>query len=303
MMKIITFLLLCTSYILIAQQLKSTDPMWKIVEKSNSMYADALISHNVQLITGLYSEDAVLMPEHSRLCPGKNAIKEYYTLWLDSVTVTSYKRTISELQDLGGQFLELGSFTETFKRKGNAPYTYTGKYMALWKKSKIEPGALKVAELWGSNTTFERSVLPEIVTATPDYNYNIDKKMEKEVQLRNTIISTLVRERKGAEHALLFLPDAVYMTYYTPPLMGKEPITAYFTEHEKPGEVIIDKIDLRNGNVYGLSSNNIVVEHGFYNVDYRAGQYSGTVSGKSINIWKRDKNGTLMLYRQAVNHD
>ena len=130
-----------------------------------------------------------------------------------------------------------------------------------------------------------------------------DARVAEEIRGRNAIIGKLVTERKGGEHADLFLPDAIYMTYYTPMLVGIDNIRRYFIEHERPGEVAIDSLALSTGNIYPMDGGDLQLEQGFYVVDWRAGGDSGTVRGKSLNLWKRNQDGTLMLYRQAVNHD
>ena len=67
--------------------------------------------------------------------------------------------------------------------------------------------------------------------------------------------------------------------------------------------MIIESLMLSTGNITPMDDGKLQLEQGFYRVGWRAGSDSGTVAGKSLNLWKRDQDGTLMLYRQAVNHD
>jgi ketosteroid isomerase-like protein len=192
---------------------------------------------------------------------------------------------------------------QTYTKNGAQPYDYSGKYMVLWATGGDKPRI--VSELWGANAPFDDAALPAVEdgASATDRTFRNDAKIAEEIRGRNAIIGKLVSERKGNEHADLFLPDAIYMTYYTPMLVGIDDIRRYFIEHERPGEVAIDSLSLITGNIYPIDGGNLQLEQGFYVVDWRAGNDSGTVRGKSLNLWKRNQDGTLMLYRQAVNHD
>ncbi len=252
-----------------------------------------------------YRDGALLFPEHSMLRKSTAAIQDYYSQWLTEAKVNSYSKTILEIQDFNGYALEIGTFAENFTKKDAHPYAYTGKYLVVWRTGSRNGSELYIAsEIWGANAAFDDSSLPQIndkgLTITKEVPF--DKALEKEVRQRNALIKQLVTDRKGEEHSLLFLPDAMYMTYYTPILSGIEAIRPYFIEHEKPGDVVINSVNLDTYNVFETPGD-IIIEYGFYTVGYSYKSDKGTVSGKSINIWKRNKSGQLMLYRQAVNHD
>ncbi|MCW4467888.1 hypothetical protein OGH69_02835 [Flavobacterium sp. MFBS3-15] len=297
-------LLLCAMQASAQTALQPSDRIWKTIELANNEMSKKIVAGDPASVSRSYTENAVIMPEHSEVRHGKSEIEEYYRLCLDSIDVTAYQKNIGELSNLGGELLEVGNFTQTFTRIGKARYVYEGKYLTLWKQDKKNNTVTKTAEIWGANASFDRAALPEIgKLSTIEYDFLSNTAFENELAERNGFIKKCVIERKGGEHATIFLPDAMYLTYYTPSLKGIAAITAYFTEHEKPGNVVIDNLDLRSGDIYGLNNGNIVIEHGYYTVDFTAGDYKGRVTGKSINIWKRDKKGILMLYRQMVNHD
>lgn len=288
-----------------AQSLKPSDPLWKQIEAKNKNFSEAFVAGNVTEIMKNYRDGTLLFPEHSMLRKSAAAIQDFYSQWLAQAKVDSFSKTILEIRDFNGYALEVGTFIETFTKKDAKPYTYNGKYMVVWRISgKNESGLYIASELWGANTAFNDADLPQIndegIAITKEIPF--DKALEKEVRQRNALIKQLVTDRKGEEHSHLFLPNAMYMTYYTPILSGIEAIRPYFIEHEKPGDVVINSVNLDTYNVFETTGK-IIIEYGFYKVDYTYKSDKGTVSGKSINIWKRDKNGQLMLYRQAVNHD
>ncbi|AWH86171.1 hypothetical protein HYN59_14105 [Flavobacterium album] len=284
--------------------IKPTDALWKAIQDKNQKHAKAFVSGDIPALMETYWNWGVVMPEHSATRYYPDAIKDYYKQWLSLAKMNNFTKTTYEVIDYDGYALETGTFTQNYTLKGGKPYNYTGKYMVLWRtSSKLFDSPWIAAEIWGSNTPFDDAVLPQITdegaVVLRDRLTNSD--IEKEVKGRNAIIAKLVKERKGGEHANMFLPDAIYMTYYTPMLVGIDKIRPYFTEHEKPGDVTIDSLLLDASLV--METKDGAIEFGFYSVGYTASGRSGMVNGKSINVWKRDKNGALMMFRQMVNHD
>jgi ketosteroid isomerase-like protein len=302
--KTLQLMLLLLSVTALSQSiLKPTDPLWKAITEKNDKQARAFLAGDTGKMKELYWDWAVMMPEHSVTRYYPQAIADYYKQWFSLAKMNTCSKTTLEVIDYNGFALETGAFTQSFTLNGGKPYTYTGKYMVLWRiSSKLFDSPWIAAEIWGANAPFDDAELPQI----KDTELTIERRLtgtelEKEVKSRNNIIAKLVKERKGAEHADLFLPDAAYMTYYTPILNGSEKIKAYFTAHEKPGDVTINTLLLDASLV--METKDGAIEFGFYSVGFTSGSYTGMVNGKSINVWKRNKDGVLMLYRQMVNHD
>jgi ketosteroid isomerase-like protein len=278
-------------------------PLRERLQTSNRAFSEAFAAEDLAAVKSHYANDAVLMPEHSNVRFGKEAIEDFYRQWFDGARIGALRKIPYETLEFEDYAVETGAFVQTYTKDGAQPYEYSGKYMVLWAVDGDEPRI--VSELWGANAPFDDAALPVVEDGAPttDRVFRNDAKIAEEIRGRNAIIGKLVTERKGSEHADLFLPDAIYMTYYTPMLVGIDDIRRYFVEHERPGEVAIESLALSTGNIYPLDGGNLQLEQGFYVVDWRAGNNSGTVRGKSLNLWKRNHEGTLMLYRQAVNHD
>ncbi|WET03108.1 hypothetical protein [Flavobacterium sp. YJ01] len=302
-MRKFSLLFLLTTAIAFAQENKINNNIRKWLEDYNSSFASALIKNDKDILLKSYTDQSVLMPEHSRERAGKKIIKDFYEQWLSQAKVTSFEKTILEIQDFDDYVLEIGNFTEKLQLKDLKPYTYSGKYMVLWTKETKDKIMTIVAEIWGANSYFDDRFIPEVddklVPQTKAYVSS--DKLIKEVIQRNSSIKNLVQNRLGAEHAKMFMPDAMYLTYYTPILSGEKEITAYFLEHEKPGTLKIDQISIQTSGV--IVAKKAIVEFGFYNVDWSDGDKTGNVKGKSINVWKRNSSGELMIFRQMVNHD
>ncbi|MBB4802746.1 ketosteroid isomerase-like protein [Flavobacterium nitrogenifigens] len=286
-----------------AQENKIDLDIQKQIEDYNSAFATAFVENNKDFILKRYNDQSVLMPEHNRERVGKNLIADFYEQWLNQAKVTSYQKKIVELQDFDNYVLEIGNFDENLHIKDLKSYTYSGKYMVLWKKEDKNKITTIAAEIWGANSYFDDRFIPDVddkmVPQTKAYTSS--DKLISEVIERNSSIKNLVKNRQGAEHAKMFMPDAMYLTYYSPILSGEKEITAYFTEHEKPGTLSIDKISIQTSGV--IVTNKAIIEFGFYSVDWSNGDKSANVKGKSINVWKRNNSGELMIFRQMVNHD
>ena len=286
-----------------AWSVESTTSLRQRLEIRNRQFSEAFAGEDLAAVVGYYADGAMLMPEHSTARHGKESIESYYRQWFAGAATGGLRKTIHEVLDYGNYAVETGNFVQTFTKGGSQPYDYAGKYMVVWAIDGDQ--ARIVSELWGANAPFDGAALPGIEDGAPvaDRVFTNDAKVAEEIGGRNALIDRLVTERKGDEHAGLFLPDAIYMTYYTPMLVGIDNIRSYFIEHERPGGVSIDSLELSTANIYPMDDGDVQLEQGFYKVAWRAGSDSGTVAGKSLNLWKRNQEGTLMLYRQAVNHD
>ena len=206
-------------------------PLRERLENHNREFSEAFVDEDLAAIMDNYADSAMLMPEHSTARYGKDSIENYYRQWFAGAAMGGSRKTIHEALDYGDYAVETGNFVHTFTKRGSQPYDYAGKYMVVW---AVDGDRVRiVSELWGANAPFGDAVLPEIEDAVPvaDRVFSNDAKLAQEIGGRNALIGRLVTERKGAEHADLFLPDAIYMTYYTPMLVGIENIRPYFIEH------------------------------------------------------------------------
>ena len=287
----------------LGQNSEPTDKLKTRLQSINIELADAFLKKNIEVISKYYNREAVCMPEYHRTLTGKNDILQYFQQWFKATVSNNYKRTIYEVQLLNGYLLETGTFKNDFTKTDSDLFVYEGKYVRIWKVEEKETLTI-LSEIWGASDYLDRTKLPSLGNGKRDgiTEYDADKRIIEEVKERNRIITELVKNRRGEEHATFFTKDAVYMPYYLPMLIGLDNIKSYFIEHEKPGDINIDSLQINASNIIDMG--NFVLEHGYYGVRWRSNDNNtGIVTGKSINLWKRDDKGTLMLYRQMVNHD
>jgi len=286
-------------------QLKSSDELKEKLKKVNSQIADSFLRKDFSAITNLYDDnEPACMPEYHKALYTKEDIKSYYQQWLSKFTINSYKRDIYEIQQIGNYAVEIGTFNIHSTNQNGAVLVYDGKYLNVWKVEKNGKLILE-SEIWGANKAIDGSNFASIKTKESEMpKPKINKTLETEVGKRNERIAELVSKREGEKHAVeFFTKDAIYLTYDAPMFVGIENIKPYFEEHEKPNGVSIDSISIKAGKMIPI--NNFVIEYGYYYVDVSWDNKKGRaiVTGKSTNVWKRDENGVLMLFRQMVNHN
>lgn len=300
---IMIFLLVFTN--LQGQTIKNTDQLKEKLKKVNNQIVVSFLHSDSRIIVNLYDDAApVCMPEYHRALYTKANIKSYYEQWLSNFKVNTCKRDIYEVQVIDNYVVEIGTFSINATNNKNTALVYDGKYLNVWRIGK--GGKLNlISEIWGADKAIQGSNFSAIQTKESEIpKAEINKTLETEVSRRNQRIAELVTNREGEKHAVeFFTKDAIYLTYDTPMFIGIENIKPYFVEHEKPNGVSIDSISIKASRMIAIK--NFVIEYGYYYVDVSWDNKKGRaiVKGKSTNLWKRDENGTLMLYRQMVNHD
>lgn len=279
------------------------DSLQKQVEKLNLQFAGAFEKGDVPAMTRYYAKDAVSMPEHHQALYKPGAIAGYYKRWLAATTNNRYQRTIYSIKLAEGYLLEAGTFIHDFTQTGQQPFRYVGKYMHVWRIGKKQELTL-VSEIWGAASGFDRASLPLSAEAGPLVQLSPVKPAYKHladsVNNCNAKVAQLVKERNGPAFSAYYTDDAIYMPYYMPMVIGKDSIHQYYVAHEDPA-VAIDSVKINMSRI--LPAGDYVLVNGFYHVDWRAGEHSGRVTGKSINVWKREQGGKLRLFWQMTNHD
>lgn len=285
----------------VAQTTTGTAAFRKQLETINRQMMLDLQHKNTTGLLRYYADSAVCMPEYHTTLYNKPAVESYYRTWLNNTSIQDYQRTIYEVHLISNYLIETGTFTSHFTNTGKASVAYDGKYIVLWKIGKNNT-LTRLSEIWGSNQYIDRAQLDFSqkgnIIQTP--NPRIKTVLSDELDKRNAIICQFVATRDGVKLASMYTSDAVYMPYYSPMLAGIDKIKAYYIEHENPG-VSIDSISINASKI--ITADSLLLVNAYYIVKWRAGNDQGTVTGKSVNVWKRTSSGELMLYRQMTNHD
>lgn len=278
------------------------DSLQEQIETLNRQFATALEKGDVPAMMRYYATDAVSMPEHHPTLFNRAAITQYYQQWQKATSSNRYQRTIYAIKAADGYLLETGTYTHDFTQPGKQPFRYSGKYVHIWRIGKKQKLTL-VSEIWGAAAGFEHAALPQLPPPTPLQIAPIkpaDSPLARIINNNNAAIAQLVKDRNGAAFSEYYTDDAIYMPYYMPMVIGKDSIHQYYVVHEDPN-VGIDTVQIKISRI--LPAGDYVLVNGYYRVNWRAGGNSGLVTGKSINIWRKEPDGKFRLYWQMTNHD
>ncbi|GAA3783432.1 hypothetical protein [Flavobacterium ginsengiterrae] len=301
----VTILVLFLAFLDLQSQVENINEVKEKLTVINNQISESFLHNDSNIIMKYYDEkEPVCMPEYHNALYTKQDIKSYYEQWLSNFKINDYKRSIYEVQLIENYVVEIGTFNVNAVGKSDVSLAYEGKYMNVWKALKNKKLVL-VSEIWGADKAIDGSQFLVIKTNSIKIpKSKINQSIEEEIYKRNERIAELVKNREGEKHAAeFFTKDAIYLTYDTPMLIGMDNIKPYFVEHEKPNGVSIDSLSIKASRIIPLK--NYSIEYGYYFVDVSWDNKKGkaSVSGKSVNLWKRDENGILMLYRQMVNHN
>jgi ketosteroid isomerase-like protein len=267
----------------------------------NGQIAAAWLHHDTAALLRIYADEAVSMPEYHLTLFGKKAIAQYLQEWMDSATVNSYSRKTYDITKTGDYLVETGTFSNKFSLRKKA-VDYEGKYLDIW-QIRPDGGLQLISEITGSTKNIDRSDLPLSTLQIPDTTLlpkpNADQ-TNKAIQSLDDEVAELVVQRRGKDFAKYYATDAIYMPYYMPMQIGKASIDAYYIEHEDPNTKI-DAVHI--GSVRIIDVSDYVLVDGYYKVDWNGGSVHGSVTGKNINVWRRDHSGHLLLFRQMTVHD
>jgi ketosteroid isomerase-like protein len=269
------------------------------IQQLNEKQSQAYLNSDKVRLMQMYATDAVCLPEYHSPLYQKADIEQYFTKFFQNAQIELFKKEIYEVTLMGNMISEIG----TYQLKQKSKETINGKYLIIWEKDKN--GVLKInAEAWGAVKYIDRNQVPYAqnprIESIPNIKVRASQKIIKELAQQNDFINQTVAGRDGGRHAEAFSDDAIFMHYYQPMIIGKENIKTYLIGHESPN-VKLDSLQIRASKIQDLGR--FVIEHGYYSVNWSDGTNGGKSIGKSINIWKRDENGVLKVYRQMVNHD
>ena len=91
------------------------------------------INDDLRVFLALYAENAISMPEYQPTLQGAKEIETFYKEIFQRQEIKTFQRTTEEIIDLGGTFIELGSFRKEYKEtKSDTLLTQDGKYWNVW---------------------------------------------------------------------------------------------------------------------------------------------------------------------------
>ncbi len=285
-----------------ALQARAQDFLMQRLQVVHKQMASAYLRHDPAALLRIYAINAVSMPEYHPALFGKKAIAAYLGQWMDSARVDSYSRQTYDITKAGNYLVETGTFSNKFSLRGRA-IDYKGKYIDIW-RIKSDGGLQLLSEITGSTRNIDRSDLPLSAFQILDASIlpkPIVNATSLAIQSLNDQVASLVVHGKGKEFAKYYTDDAIYMPYYSPLLVGKAALDAWYRRHDDNPNNKISAVHIGATRLIDVGA--YVLEDAYYKVDWPGGDPRNAVTGKNITIWKRDHSAHLLIFRQMTVHD
>lgn len=254
---------------------------------------------SINQIVGLFDTNATLLPEYHRSLWGITQIQAYYTMFFEKTKTKSYQKEPFELLKVGPYYVESGTFEHDYKTPNDQDFKYKGKYMTYWEFQ--EDGNPKViAHISGASHYFEADKL-DFVTVPSQERPTIKSttQWEREIEQRRKQVYQAVLTNNTQEQMKSYAEDANYMTYYDPPFIGKEQITAYFKAHNNTA---VQRDSLMTRTIKVIDIGDHALKFGEYYVEWTWEKQPSFISGKGLTLYKRMEDGSIKIFRQMINH-
>jgi hypothetical protein len=293
----LTLLILVCSYLASAQTVQ--------LKKYSSDYISAMLGNKPELISPYLGDSVRLMPEFQKTVIGKGNALLYNRALLKRFEVKEMTRETIEVLDLGKRVVELGMFTMVLKFKGtDKEYRLQGKYQEFWQVA--EAGSLTlVTAAWNYNHPVDIAGLlrfPEVpvTDVAMEAHLPVNSNISFELAALNHFQEMVITQHDGHLWLRFFTDDTKYIYSGNPPYSGKQEVGSFLDEHVK-GLPIFEKLDIRNDRIDHLGK--YVVEYASHTAIVRNGDFSGVFTGKNVNIWRREADGSLKIFREMAMYD
>lgn len=275
------------------------------IQRQNAELSATWLSGDIDRRMVHYAPDSISNPDYQSRLFGPRSIARYYQVLASRLRVSAYARRATELIALNDETtLELGRFEITCApATGGVSRDLRGRYANLWRRQS--DGALKLkAEVWGYLQRIDDPAvysLGERETAgraTPPG----DPEVEAELARLNRLDAEAVKTYDAAAKIARYADDAIYMPYADTPKIGIGEIKAHLVRYTEQGRgVTFESVRVWNEGFEVLDG--YVIEYPKFEVRWRNGADSGTVSGGGLRLWRREADGALKMLRQIATHD
>ena len=271
----------------------------QLIKDQSAVLAQFIRQENLDLVSEVFDDQSFILPEYHKTLGGLADISKYYEDFFHKTENISYSKKSFEIQPIDHLYLEIGTFEHQYKTPNESVFTYTGKYLTYWKLP--ENGTPKiVAHIWGASHYFEAENLEFVAVPTTDEKPLKPKtKWERNIEAARKYAYDAVLNGNAKKQSKSYAEDAIYMTYYDPPFIGKPKISEYFDSHYNP-EVTRDS--LATWAVKIIELGNYALKFGEYYVAWTYENKPNFIRGKGLSLYRRRDDGKIEIYRQMINH-
>lgn len=285
--------------------IKADDKTIAFLKKFRSDYIKSMLTKKPEMVHAYCAENIRLMPEFQKTVMGKNNAMTYYKAFSDRFEIQEYSRDELEIIDLGSRVVEFGMFSMKMKlRSTGKENELKGKYENIWEKAADGKLSL-ITEAWNYNHEVlitEHLIFEEVPTVNIALQAHlpVNSSISFELAAYNRLQEVVVTQHDAKMWSQFYTDD--YMLFYSnaPIYKGRKEIDAFLEEHVKHLPVF-EKLDIRNDHIDALGD--YVIEYASHIAIIRNGDWSGVSTGKNTRIWRREKDGSLKIFRGVGMYD
>lgn len=275
------------------------------LKKFREVYAKALLEKKPEVITNYYASDIRLMPAFQLTVMTKANAEVYHRAFLSRFEVTAYTRQAIEILNFGSRVVEFGLFdmNVVLKTSGEA-YTLKGKYGNIW-EHKDDGKLVLITESWNYNHPVNFGELlrfkevPSVNIALQSH-VPVNSAIKFDLAAFNRYQELVITERNATIWSQFYTDDYMLLTSNSPVVKGRKDVDAWIEGHVKDLPVF-EKLDIRTDRIDDLG--NYVIEYASHIAIVRNGEWSGVSTGKDYRIWRREKTGSLRIFRGMGMYD
>lgn len=126
--------------------------MFARIDSVRKELSAAIVANDTAKIFSVYTDDAISMPNYSKMAEGLDAIrKSYQEMAGKENKITTYGTTTLKMILCGNIITEIGSYRIAMQMKGQPqPMEDIGKYLTIWEKMKDNSLKIKI-EIWNTD--------------------------------------------------------------------------------------------------------------------------------------------------------
>lgn len=268
-------------------------------------YSKALLENNPEGITSFYANDIRLMPAVQLTMMTKVNAEAYHRAFLSRFTVKEYMREAIEILNLGSRIVEFGLFSMNIAlKKTGETFTLKGKYGNIWERS-ADGKLMLITESWNYNHAVNIGDLlrfnevPAVNIALQSH-VPVNTSLSFDLAAFNHYQEMVITEGNAKIWSQFYTDDYMMLTSNHPVVKGRKDIDTWLDVHAKELPVF-EKLDIRTDRIDDLGA--YVIEYASHIAIVRNGDWSGVSTGKDYRIWRREKNGSLRIFRGMGMYD
>ncbi|MET1259307.1 hypothetical protein ABV409_08195 [Flagellimonas sp. DF-77] len=268
------------------------------VQAQSECFALAMEGKDTQALVSMFIEESILLPEYAPMLQGQARIRGYFEdLFLATETVHFEKHPF-EIQQYDTYVVELGTYKHRYKTVNETPIDYDGKYLTFWRMEGDTP--IIIAHIWGASKYMEATqlVFEKPVSESPSFEIK-PTEWSRAIEYIRLKAYDAVLKGNANKQTEPYADDAVYMTYYDPPYIGKTRILDYYRDHYDPS-VTRDSLMTKAVRIIELDSH--ALKFGEYYVEWTYENEAYYIRGKGLSVFRKRADGQVEIYRQMINH-